>query len=95
MPGPGSTLFSPGMVGTASRWAPTAEHDLDHEIEAIVRALRDHGATDRDRLAELVGARYWGPGRFREALAEAVDEGRVRRLSRDTFAPDRADVASS
>jgi MFS family permease len=95
MPGPGSTLFSPGMVGTASRWAPTAEHDLDREIEAIVRALRDHGATDRDRLAELVGARYWGPGRFREALAEAVDEGRVRRLSRDTFAPDRADVASS
>jgi hypothetical protein len=40
-----------------------------------------------------VGARYWGPGVFREALAER----RVRQLSRTTFAPgdgdrdDRAD----
>ncbi|HEV7882382.1 MAG TPA: MFS transporter [Solirubrobacteraceae bacterium] len=87
LPGPGRTLYSPGMVGTASRWAPTAEQDLDREIAEIARALEERGPTDRDRLAELVGARYWGPGRFRAALDEAVDEGRARRLSRTTYAP--------
>jgi MFS family permease len=86
-PGPGSMLYSPGMVGTASRWAPTAEQDLDREIDVIARALDEHGPTERDALAELVGARYWGPGRFRAALREAVDEGRVQRLSRSIYAP--------
>jgi hypothetical protein len=75
------------MVGTASRWAPTAEQDLDREIAEIARALDERGPTDRDQLAELVGARYWGPGRFRAALDEAVDEGRAQRLSRTTYAP--------
>jgi MFS family permease len=89
MPGPGPTLYSPGMIGTASRWAPTAEQDLDREIDEIARALDERGPTSRDELAELVGARYWGPGRFRAALREAVDEGRARRLSRATYAPAR------
>jgi hypothetical protein len=75
------------MVGTASRWAPTAEQDLDREIAAIARALDERGPTDREQLAELIGARYWGPGRFRAALGEAVDEGRAHRLSRNTYAP--------
>ncbi len=35
----------------------------------------------------MVGARYWGPGRFRAALSEAAYEGRVRRLSRDRYEP--------
>ncbi|MGN6871204.1 MAG: MFS transporter [Solirubrobacteraceae bacterium] len=87
LPGPGDTLYSPGMVGTASRWAPTAEQDLDREIDELTRALDERGPTDRDDLAELVGARYWGPGRFRDALHEAEEEGRVQRLSRTTYAP--------
>jgi hypothetical protein len=86
-PGPGSTLYSPGMVGTAGRWAPTAEQDLDREIEVIARALDEHGPTDRDTLEAFVAARYWGPGRFRAALRQAVDEGRARRVSRNTYAP--------
>jgi MFS family permease len=94
-PGPSDTLYSPGMVGTASRWAPTAEQDLDREISLISRALDERGPTDRDDLAELVGARYWGPGRFRDALHEAEDEGRVRRLSRTTYAPPEAVAAGS
>ena len=82
------------MVGTASRWAPTAEQDLDREIDVIARALDEHGPTDRDTLAELVGARHWGPGRFRAALREAVDDGRAGRISRGTYAADqpRADA---
>jgi MFS family permease len=87
LPGPGATLYSPGMVGTASRWVPTAEQDLDREIDDIARALDERGPTSRHELAELVGARYWGPGRFRAALREAVDEGRIQRLSRATYAP--------
>lgn len=85
LPGPGRTLYSPGMVGTASRWAPTAEEDLDREIDAIARALAERSPITSDALREVVGARYWGPGRFRQALNEAVEEGRARRLSRTTY----------
>jgi MFS family permease len=92
-PGPGQTLYSPGMVGTASRWAPTADQDLDREVAQIARALDELGPASRDRLAERVGARYWGPGRFRAALRESVIEGRARRLSRDTYAPPERDDA--
>jgi MFS family permease len=61
--------------------------DLDREIAAISQALDEHGATERRELARLVGARYWGPGRFRAALRQAIDEGQARRVSRSTFAP--------
>jgi MFS family permease len=88
-PGPGDHLYSPGMFGTASRWAPTAEQDLDREIETIGRALEDRGPLDRDELADLVGARYWGPGRFGSALQAAVDEGRAEHLSRGRYGPAR------
>jgi len=89
-PGQGSSFYSPGMVGTAgtaTRWAAMADEDLDREIEIIARALEQHGPTERDKLERLVGARYWGPGRFRDALQEAVREGRIVRLSRNTYGP--------
>jgi MFS family permease len=86
-PGPGSSLYSPGMIGTASRWAPAADADLDREIEIIGRALIDRGALRREELAQAVGARYWGPGRFPRALREALQEGRARRVARRTYAP--------
>jgi MFS family permease len=65
--------------------------DLDREIAAISQALDEHGPTERRELAHLVGARYWGPGRFRAALREAVAEGHARRLSRSTFGPSEHD----
>jgi len=34
-----------------------------------------------------VGARYWGPGVFRETLREAIADGDIRRTSRNTYAP--------
>lgn len=43
VPGPGPTFYSPGMVGTASRWAPTAEQDLD-ERSTRSRELSTSGA---------------------------------------------------
>ncbi|HWA53690.1 MAG TPA: MFS transporter [Solirubrobacterales bacterium] len=69
-------------------WAPTAAGaDREREIAIIERALSEHGTADRRELARRVGGRYWGPGRFRGALREAVLEGRVKRLKRDQYAP--------
>lgn len=87
-PGPGTSFYSPGMLGTAFASRPLeAEEALDREIEALGRALAEHGEVPRSELARLVGARYWGPGRFAAALREAEREGSVRRLSRSTYAP--------
>ncbi|HSC51349.1 MAG TPA: MFS transporter [Gaiellaceae bacterium] len=81
-PGPGSTFYSPGMIGTAysSRRAP--ETVLDQEVDAIVRALEQDGPADRRTLGRRVRAQRWGPGRFTGALNEAIAEGQVRRSGR-------------
>ena len=86
-PGPGHRLYSPRMVGLSSGDEMAEDKALDHEIEAIGRALEERGATRREELAREVGARYWGPGRFREALREAVEEGRAVRVSGSSFGP--------
>jgi hypothetical protein len=87
LPGPGTTFYSPGMFGTASRWTTGEDIALDREVDAIARALSEHGPTDRARLAELVGGRYWGPGRFRAALREAMHEGRAQPLTGNRYGP--------
>jgi MFS family permease len=87
-PGPGAGVYVPAMLGsTLSAPSTQGEAALDTEIERIGRAIDEHGATSRDELARLVGARHWGPGRFSNALHEAAAEGRVRRLSRTTYGP--------
>jgi MFS family permease len=69
-------------------WAPAAsEAERDREIEIIELALHEHGSASRKELGRRVGGRYWGPGRFRGALREAVVEGRVKRLHHDQYAP--------
>jgi hypothetical protein len=82
-PGPGRISSSPGMA-VSTPWDAV---DVHHEADAIVRALEQHGPTDRRVLAERVGSRYWGPGLFRHALGEALRDGRAYRLSRTTVAP--------
>ena len=85
-PGPGSTFYSPGMIGTAySGRARSDEGALDREVDAIVSALENDGPADRRKLAQLVHARFWGPGQFSQALDEAVAEGRVRRTGRSRY----------
>ncbi|MFG2087602.1 MULTISPECIES: MFS transporter [unclassified Spirillospora] len=86
LPGPGETFYSPRMLGTSS-WSSDADIALDREVSAIAQALSEHGPTSRHRLAELVGARYWGPGRFRAALREAVHEGLAQPQARNRYAP--------
>jgi MFS family permease len=87
-PGPGSLGASRGLTPSAGEVDSGA--DLDREIGIIERALADHGSANRRELARRVGARYWGPGRFRSALREAVAEGTVRRLRGGEYAPARS-----
>lgn len=85
-PGPGAAIHAPATGGAlGAREDPGT--DLDREIEIIAAAVADRGTIDRDELARLVGARYWGPGRFRGALRETVEEGRIRRDGARSFAP--------
>jgi MFS family permease len=82
-PGPAASGgYSPGM--------PVSERigrrQLEREVDRIVRTLEEQGPLDRAELARAVGARFWGPGRFRDALREALASGRVRRLDRRRFA---------
>jgi MFS family permease len=91
-PGPGSAFYSPAQIGTAgttSRWAAASDEALDREIAAIEASLDGMGPTRRGALAGYVGGRAWGPGRFNRALRQAVDEGRVQQLSRDSYGPGR------
>jgi len=85
----------PGRLGASRGLAPSAGEvdsgvDLDREIEIIGRALEDRGSANGRELARRVGARYWGPGRFRTALREAVADGSVKRLQSGEYAPARA-----
>ena len=52
------------------------DEDIDEEVEAIVTALRDGGELNRDELGRRVNCRLWGPGRYRRALAAAMQRGR-------------------
>jgi len=85
-PGPGLEYpyYSPGLMGTSLR-RPTALTELQREVEAIGRAVDEGGPISREELFRDVGARRWGPGRFRRALGEAVATGRVRRTGRGRF----------
>ncbi|MCX6462269.1 MAG: hypothetical protein NTW05_01560, partial [Pseudonocardiales bacterium] len=85
-PGPSPTLGAARIGGQPP--SPRAEHEaLDREVDMLARALAEHGPADRKELARIVGARYWGPGRFGSALGTAVEEGRVRRLTRRSYGP--------
>ena len=70
-------------------WSPrpqaspdATDHEVKREVEQIVRTLQEEGVTDRRRLAELVRARHWGPGRFKTALRAALAQGRIRGVKR-------------
>ena len=89
-PGPGTGSYSPFLP-------PPYEHSpdwLDHEISIIDRALQGQGELDRAELAARVGARYWGPGRYRAALRGAIGDGVVRRVGRDRYASARQTAGS-
>ena len=87
-PGPGQGMYAPWMLTSS---APVDDRLLDREVETIVREVEQQGEVRVETLARAVGARGWGPGRFRTALREAVAEGRVVRLHGGTVAAPDAD----
>ena len=86
-PGAGETFYSPGMVGTAVHTRRAPEGLLEREVDAVVSAVEAEGSLQREEIARRVGARRWGPGRFRNALSAALASGRIRRLSHNRYAP--------
>jgi MFS family permease len=58
---------------------------VDREVERLVQALAENGPARHEELARRVGARFWGPGRFRRALRVGQSEGRIRRTGRDRY----------
>jgi MFS family permease len=93
-PGPGEAFYSPGMFGTAVHSRQASPDLLDREIDSIAAVLEENGTLRRDEVAARVGARRWGPGRFRNALEEAASEGRIRRIARSTYGPAKVDSSS-
>ena len=60
---------------------------LEREMSLLERALDDKGEMRRGELGDLVGCKYWGPGRFARALKTAVRQGRIRRLGVGRYGP--------
>ena len=81
-PGPGP-LVSARSMGISGPHPPVP---LQSEVSIIVNALKEKGSANRRELGNRVGGRYWGPGRFNEALREAVSQGQVKRLPGGEFA---------
>jgi hypothetical protein len=57
------------------------DRQVFHEMGQTVRALESDGPQARERLAELVGARFWEPGRFDRALAFTIADGLVVQMT--------------
>jgi hypothetical protein len=72
-------------------WAPRPTYardagpDLEEEAETLVRVLREQGPLRAGALKAQAEARYWGPGCFSAALAQARADGRVRRTGYRTY----------
>ncbi|MBV8987935.1 MAG: hypothetical protein JOY58_05620 [Solirubrobacterales bacterium] len=60
---------------------------LEREIAMLEAALEDRGELRRGELGELVGCKYWGPGRFARALRAAVQQNRIRHPGFGRYAP--------
>jgi MFS family permease len=87
---PGRFRPGPGPLSSARAMGVSGPHPpvpLNAEVAMIENALHERGSANRQELSRRVGGRYWGPGRFREALRQAVAEGRAKRLSRGEYAP--------
>jgi hypothetical protein len=60
---------------------------LSREVSLLERALQDRGELRRRELGQLVGCKYWGPGRFARALKAAVGQGRIARTGVGRYGP--------
>jgi len=81
-----SSGWSP-FLSSSSSDATASDEALARELDMLERAVREQGVLQRRVLGNLVGCRYWGPGRFGRALREGVRQGRLSRPSRGHYGP--------
>jgi hypothetical protein len=63
------------------------DRQVFHEMGQIVRALESEGAQQPERLADIVGARFWEDDRFDRALAFTIADGLVVQDADGRLAP--------
>ncbi len=61
------------------------DREIAGETEILVRALAEHGPATRSELSRRVRSRFWGPGRFRQALRAGIAEHRIVHSGRGRF----------
>lgn len=81
-----SSGWSP-FLSSSSSDATASDEALAREIDMLERAVREQGVLRRRVLGNLVGCRYWGPGRYGRALREGVRQGRLSRPRRGYYGP--------
>jgi hypothetical protein len=54
--------------------------DVEREVGELIAALREHGPMSRSDLRRTVESRFWGPGRFGNALWLARRRGLIKRI---------------
>ena len=81
-----SGSWSP-FLSSSQRDADESDYYLERELEELERAVQDKGELPRRELGQLVGCKYWGPGRFGRALRAGVQQGRLRRPRRGVYGP--------
>ena len=67
------------------------DEDIDDEVAALAAAAHDAGpeGIDRRTLGDRVDCRLWGPGRYRRALATALERGAIRKTGRGRYAAEQ------
>jgi hypothetical protein len=81
-----SSGWSP-FLSSSSSDLEASDEALVREIDALERAVRERGEVSRRELGQLVGCRYWGPGRYGRALRAAVRQGRIGHPRRGFYGP--------
>ncbi|GEL19026.1 MFS transporter [Pseudonocardia asaccharolytica] len=77
---------SHGYSGLPMAMGPEGpDREIAGELEILVRALAEGGPATRSELSRRVRSRYWGPGRFRQALRAGLAEHRIVRAGRARF----------
>ena len=79
--------LGPGSAGVYAPWPSVSSRDVPPEVSAnevngIIDFVRDMEPVGEVELYRAIGARRWGPGRFRAAVREAVRQGAVHRNRR-------------
>ncbi|MDN5547386.1 MAG: hypothetical protein L0H03_19185, partial [Rhodococcus sp. (in: high G+C Gram-positive bacteria)] len=56
-----------------------------NEVQGIIDYVRDLQPVSETKLYRAIGARQWGPGRFRSSVREAIRLGHIKRNRRGTL----------